>query len=358
MKKIYEKRINQIIDKLNKDNKDALIIQNNWDVLYLTGFYTSKNECILLISNNKLIFITDGRFINQFNQQVEGFDLIINKNKFQETKKLIKENKWDNLLFNFNEFSYQNILDLEINVDKSNNIKNYIKELRRKKTKEEIEYIKKAGQIAEKSLLKVLDKIKIGMSELEIQNLLNSEMINQGSERESFPTIIASGKDNGASPHGVPTERKIQEGDFITIDFGATYNNYISDITRTIAVGKVDEKMKYIYNQTLKAKNECVKLLKPGVNIKDIHNKANKIIKDAGYDFLHGVGHGIGLEVHELPFLNGSSEEILMVGDTHTIEPGIYVPGVCGVRIEDDYVITNDGNECLTPNVTTELITI
>ncbi|MDO5426873.1 MAG: Xaa-Pro peptidase family protein [Coriobacteriia bacterium] len=361
MKKDFENRIIKLRKILEEKNVDAILIYKNRDVLYTTGFYDKENNSVAIISKDKLIFMTDGRFVNQFHEQVEGFDLILFENifnKFEKVNEVLKENNINKYLVNFEAISYKDALSLDANIENVVDSTELITNFRRTKTEEEIKLTRKACDIAEQSLLFTLDQIKEGMTELEIQNILNSEMSRRGSSRVAFPTIVVSGPDNGASPHGVPTERKVQQGDFITIDFGATYQNYTSDITRTIAIGKVSDEMMEIYNQVLKAKTECVSMLKPGESTNKIHKHADSVLKEIGYDLVHGLGHGIGLENHELPKLTISTDYQLQVNDIHTIEPGIYAPGICGVRIEDDYLITDDGYECLTPNITNELITL
>lgn len=361
MKKMYEESIKKIRKELEEKNCDAILIFNHVDVLYLSGFYDKENNSVIIITKDKLIFMTDGRFVNQFNQQVDGYKLIeFNSpfSKFKDIYNLLIKLNVKSLMFNYQVLSYQNTIDLNIENIKTTNSFDLITNYRRNKKAEEIKYTKKACKIAEDSLLATIEQIKEGMTELQIQNILNSEMSKRGSLRQPFPTIIASGKENGASPHATPTDRKVEDGDFITIDFGAVYNNYSSDITRTISIGKPNEEMLKIYNKVKEVKESCVAMLKPGQNAKEIHMHATKMIEDFGYEFQHGLGHGIGLENHELPKLTKVSNEVLEVNDIHTIEPGIYVPGICGVRIEDDYLITENGYECLTPNITTDLITI
>lgn len=361
MKKMYEESIKKIRKVLKEKNCDALLVFNHVDVLYLSGFYDKENNSAIIITEDKLIFMTDGRFINQFHQQVEGFELIefgSTASKFEDIAKIIKRLNIKSLMFNYQVLSYQNTIDLGIDNLEIQDSLSFITDYRRTKQEEEIENTRKACKIAEDSLLATIEQIKEGLTELEIQNILNSEMSKRGSIRQAFPTIIASGKVNGASPHATPTDRKVEEGDFITIDFGAIYNNYSSDITRTIAIGKVSDEMMAIYNKVKEIKEKCEDMLKPGQSTKNVHMLATKMINDFGYEFMHGLGHGIGLENHELPRLAKVCDSKLKINDIHTIEPGIYVPGVCGVRIEDDYLITEDGYECLTPNITTKLITI
>jgi Xaa-Pro aminopeptidase len=174
-------------------------------------------------------------------------------------------------------------------------------------------------------------------------------MFSLGADGLAFETIVASGA-NGAKPHAVPSDNKIKSGDFVTIDFGARKDNYDSDMTRTVAVGEITKEMENIYNTVLFAHEKGRDALKPGVSCKEADAAARKVIEDAGYGeyFTHSLGHGVGIEIHESPRLSKTSTDILKVGDIVTVEPGIYIEGFCGVRIENMYVITRDGYENLT----------
>ena len=361
MKKIFEERINLIRKKLDENNCDAILVNKGSDVFYYTGFNAAGDKATLLISKDKLFFITDGRFIDQFKNEVEGFELLQNKvlgDTYLLLNNLVNKENIKSLLLSFNDISYKNSKELELDKLGIKDTGNLFHENRRIKNKEELEATRIACKINEEAFMATLDQIKEGQTEKEIRNILNNELMKRGSEGFAFPTIVGSGPINGALPHAIPTDRKVEEGDFITIDFGALYHRYSADNTRTIAIGKVDDELKKIYQIVLETKNECEKLVKPGVMARDVHNYAANKIREAGYELPHGLGHGIGIDNHELPRLNNSYDKAFKVNDLHTIEPGIYVLGKGGVRIEDDYRVTEDGVENLTPNITTELITI
>lgn len=361
MKKINEDFLKKIENSLEEKNCDAVILNQSSDVFYYTGFNSASNSATLFITKNKRVFITDGRFVNQFKEQVDGFDLVVNKklgDTYQLLKNIIKENNINNLLFSFNDLSYQNFKELELDNINLVDAGSLFQEIRRVKTEEELSHIKSACKINEEAFFATLDQIKPGLTEKDIRNILNNEIMTRGSEGFAFPTIVASGPTNGALPHAIPTDRKIEVGDFITIDFGAIKNRYKADNTRTIAVGEVNDELMKIYNIVLETKNECSKLVKPGVKTQEVHNYAANKIKDAGYELPHGLGHGLGVDNHELPRMANSYESTFKENDVITIEPGIYVLETGGVRIEDDYVVTKDGVENLTPNITTDLITI
>ncbi len=213
----------------------------------------------------------------------------------------------------------------------------------------ELEHMRKAQAIADKAFAEVLPRIQIGMSELELQAELIYCMYKNGAHGLSFDPIVVSGP-NSSMPHGVAGERKIQAGDFITMDFGVLYNGYCSDMTRTVAVGFVTEEMEKVYNTVLEAQLAGIAATKAGVPGQDIDGVARKVISDAGYGdyFGHCYGHSLGLEIHENPSPNGRNTEPMPLHAVGSAEPGIYLPGKCGGRIEDVTILTEDGCENIT----------
>ena len=213
----------------------------------------------------------------------------------------------------------------------------------------ELENMRKAQQIADKAFAEVLPRVKKGMSELELQAELIYCLYKNGAHGLSFDPIVVSGP-NSSMPHGVAGERKIQDGDFITMDFGVLYNGYCSDMTRTVAVGYATEEMKTVYNTVLAAQLAGLGISKAGVPGKDIDAAARDLITEAGYGpyFGHGYGHSVGLEIHEAPNPNSGNAEGMPAYAVASAEPGIYLPGKFGVRIEDCCVYLEDGIENLT----------
>ncbi len=224
-----------------------------------------------------------------------------------------------------------------------------IMSLRTIKDEFEQKAMRKAVAVAEQAIERLIPRIKIGQTEKQIASMLIQELMNAGSETSPFTPIVSAGP-NGAIPHAVPTDRKIQKGDFLVIDWGAVVEDYPSDITRTFAVGAVDAESQRIY-ETVKAANETAKMsARPGATGQDVDRAARGVIEDMGYGdhFIHRTGHGLGLEIHEPPFMMEGNTTPLDPGAVFTIEPGIYIRGKGGVRIEDDVIITSNGCESLT----------
>jgi len=217
------------------------------------------------------------------------------------------------------------------------------------KTPEELLIIAKAEAIGDKTFKHLLDYIKVGMTELEIADEVERTMRSLGAEGLSFPTIVVSGV-NSNQPHGEPSDRKIQEGDFLTLDIGCVYRGYCSDMTRTVAIGYATDEMKKIYDIVLEAQLAGLEMVKAGVKCFDVDKASRDVIEEAGYGefYIHGTGHGVGTEVHEPPTLNARSSEVLKENQAVTVEPGIYLPDKFGVRIEDLVIVTEFGYANLT----------
>ncbi len=221
--------------------------------------------------------------------------------------------------------------------------------LRAVKDTDEIAAMEKAVGVAERAIEKLLPQIKIGQTEKQVAALLTNLMMAEGAETVSFSPIVSTGP-NSASPHAVPTDRALAEGDFLVIDWGAYVDGYPSDITRTFAVGRVDPEMAHIYDVVRQANEQGKQAAQPGATGEAVDRAARDVIEDAGFGqyFIHRTGHGLGLEVHEVPSMVAGNREPLVAGNVFTVEPGIYLPGRGGVRIEDDVVITSDGRRSLT----------
>ncbi|WP_174734160.1 M24 family metallopeptidase [Mesobacillus harenae] len=349
-------KIQKLRTKFADNNVDGLLITSSYNRRYISGFTGTAGA--VLISGEKALFITDFRYMEQAAKQCEGFEIIQHKGAIQEeVAKQVQQLGIRKLGFEedhvtFSTFkSYDKAVEAELVP-----VSGAVEKLRLIKTDGEIKILKEAAEIADAAFKHITGFIRPGLTELEVSNELEFFMRRAGADSSSFDIIVASGY-RSALPHGVASEKVIESGDFITLDFGAYYKGYVSDITRTLAVGKPEDKLKEIYNIVLEAQLRGMAGIKPGMTGKEADALTRNLIVEKGYGeyFGHSTGHGIGLEVHEGPGLSFKSDVVLEPGMVVTVEPGIYIPGVGGVRIEDDTVITMNHNTSLTHS-TKELI--
>jgi len=328
---------------------DGILITSDYNRRYISNFTGTAG--VVLISEDKALFITDFRYVEQASKQAEGFTIVQHKGLIHEeiasqVKQLgIKKLGFEQDYVTYSSFqTYQKEIQAQLVP-----VTNLIENLRLIKTESEIKILKEAADIADAAFKHILDYIKPGLTELEVSNELEFFMRKCGATSSSFNTIVASGT-RSALPHGVASDKVIEKGDFVTLDYGALYKGYVSDITRTVAVGQPSEKLKEIYNIVLESQLLSIEKIKPGMTGIEADAIARDYITSHGYGeyFGHSLGHGIGLEVHEGPALSVRSDIVLKPGMVVTVEPGIYVPGLGGVRIEDDTLITDNSNETIT----------
>lgn len=322
---------------------DAIVVLSPYNRRYLSGFTGTSGS--LLITQDTKQLITDFRYIQQANSQAEDFE-IINQNgpMINKINELIQHGNYKNVgveadLITYNEYQALNTDEVQLS-----SIEGVIETIRMIKDDFEIKQIQKAADIVDETYEHILKWVKPGMTENEVNNEMEMFMRSKGATSSSFDTIVASGH-RGALPHGVASNKVIEEGDMITLDFGALYEGYVSDITRTFAIGEPKEEMKKIYNIVLESQLAALEQIKPGMTGKEADSIARDIISSYGYgeQFGHSLGHGIGLEVHEGPALSQKSDIVLEENMCVTLEPGIYVEGLGGVRIEDDVLVTKNG---------------
>ncbi|KAB2338483.1 aminopeptidase P family protein [Cytobacillus depressus] len=335
---------------------DGMLITSEFNRRYMTNFTGSAG--VVLISGESAQFITDFRYIEQASAECQGYEIVkhtgsIPNEVAEQAKKLgIKKLGFEQDHLTYSSFkAYEEAVQGEMVP-----VSSEIEKLRLIKSDAELKILKSAAEIADAAFTHILTFIRPGITELDVSNELEFFMRKAGAASSSFDIIVASGY-RSALPHGRASDKVIEKGDFVTLDYGAYYNGYISDITRTLAVGEPDEKLKEIYDIVLEAQLRGMNGLKPGLSCKEADALTRDYITEKGYGeyFGHSTGHGIGLEVHEGPSLSYKSDVILETGMVVTVEPGIYIPGLGGVRIEDDTVITKDHNQSLTHS-TKELI--
>ncbi len=340
-------RIESFIKKLPSNIDGALIISQQ-NRRYFTSFDSSDG--FLLITRQGSVFFTDSRYIEAARNTIKCCDVIEGTNVFSQMRDYLKARGAMNIAveaggitvaqFN-NLMKHSELQDFAVMCIPE--VDDAINEIRSVKSEDEIKLIKEAQAIAEKGFLHILDFIKEGRTEREIQLELDYYMLKNGAEALSFDTIAVSGI-NSSMPHGVPSYKPVKNGDFITMDFGAVKGGYHSDMTRTVAVGDVTDEQREIYSIVLKAQQGAIDAIAAGVNCADADRAAREIIENAGYGncFGHGTGHGVGIEIHEMPNLSPRSQSVLKAGNVVTAEPGIYIPGKFGVRIEDMVLVTED----------------
>lgn len=341
-------KIRSLREKMKLIDIDGMIVTNPINIRYITG---TNAEGIFLLTNKENILITDARYIEEVNNCITIGDEIIVYDVacvsdddylgfFSECSKIgLEENhvtyaKYQNYVRKFR---------LRETVDTNYLIEN----MRMIKDDNEIADIRKACEITDNCFRYLLDFIKIGMTEKDISLEIEKYFIKNGADGVAFETVVASGE-NSSKPHAVPTDRKIQDGDCIVIDFGAKYNGYCSDMTRTIFIGDVDEETKNLYNFILGCQTRVTEKIKDNAEGKLIAKSLENEFSNRNYSMIHALGHGVGLDVHEIPILSAKSCFTLKENMIVTNEPGIYVPGKLGIRIEDTILVNKMSSEVLT----------
>lgn len=345
-----KKRFSEIQNLLNAN--EALLVTSDSNRLYFTGFKSSAG--IVLITKKNVDFLIDFRYFEKAQNTVKHCNVALLTKLSIQLPELIKKYNVDTLYLEtgyttVNDYQFYKELLKNCTVSTDKKLDEAIIKARSIKSDAEIKNIKEAQRITDDTFKYILNKIRPGVTEIDLMLDMEFYLRRQGSEGVSFDFIVVSGK-NSSLPHGVPTEKTIENGDFITMDFGAVINGYHSDMTRTVAMGKVTEQQRLVYNTVLEAQNRAFAAIKPGVVCKEIDRAARNFIDNNGFAgcFGHGLGHSVGIEIHEAPSFNTTDTTILQPGMVITVEPGIYLPGQFGVRIEDMIAITENGFENLT----------
>ena len=333
------------------DEVDGLLLTSPYSRYYSAEFEIS--EGVAIVTKKGCRYYTDSRYIESAQNGIQGFEVLEVNRENPYTKQLndaIREFGVTNLGY---EEEYLTVAELQTYESKLEaKLTPYSSKLNRFRiVKEDWEFqlMRKAQEITDKAFSEVITRIKVGMTEKDLQAELIYCLYKNGGDGLAFDPIVVSGP-NTSLPHGVAGDRVIREGDFITMDFGAAYKGYCSDMTRTVAVGYATEEMKKVYETVLAAQKAGIAMSRAGVTGKEIDGTARKVIADAGYGqyFGHGYGHGLGLEVHEMPSVSVGGTEPMPVNTICSAEPGIYLPGKFGVRIEDVVIFGENGCEDIT----------
>jgi Xaa-Pro aminopeptidase len=351
-------QLTAIREIFGQNSYDAFMVSNDVNRRYLSGFDGSAGT--LLISQEKAYLVTDFRYIEQATVQAEDFEVKKRGDDLhQSMAQLLAECGWSKIAFESKQVSYAEYIEMK---DKLGveliPLDGAVEKLRMIKNKGELEILRSGAHELDNAFSYICTRLRPGVTEKEIDLELEFYLRRNGAEAASFRFIVASGE-RGALPHGAATTKQLAHGELVTIDFGAVYNGYATDMTRTVAIGSTDQRQREIYGIVEKARSAAAAFVKPGIKANEADQVARDIIEKAGYGsyFGHGLGHGVGLETHEQPTLNPRSTTVLEPGMVVTVEPGIYLPGWGGVRIEDMVLVTADGAELLTRSPR-ELITI
>jgi Xaa-Pro aminopeptidase len=348
----YLARREKLRKALKKSGADALLITSFVNVTYLTGF-TGDDSYLLLDADGEII-ISDGRYSTQLELECPGIEVDIRRpgvNILNAVTRLVSDAKIGRLAIEADSMTVAAREKLAEKLPKVElgSTSGMVERLRQIKDKDEIAEIRRAVWQAERAFGVIRASMRGDQSEKEIADALEHQFRLFGSKCSGFPPIVAVGP-RGALPHAMPTEKKVCESDFVLIDWGASQGLYKSDLTRVLVTGKISPKLRRVYGVVLSAQTQAIAAIRPGIAAHEVDAVARGVIKDAGFSraFNHGLGHGVGLEIHEGPRLAAKSSAILKPGMVITVEPGIYLPDWGGVRIEDDVLVTRTGHEVLT----------
>lgn len=348
---MFEQRRNKLAQRLKEYHLDACILVPGPNLYYFTGLKLKQSERLtlaLLTKEGELVLVVPQVELSKA-ESVENSRIFWYSDEQGPRKALLEAKAALGQLGKVGvEYGHMRVMELKaveaLAATSMEDVSGIIDSLRMYKDLQEIEQLQKAVKIIEESLDATLSYIKAGVSELEIAAQLEYEMRKRGSEGTPFDTIVASGY-RGALPHGRASNKIIQSGELVVLDFGAMYGGYVGDITRTIAVGQISDELKEIYEVVREAQQAAVAAIQPGITAHTVDETARNIIREKGYGqyFTHRTGHGIGLDGHEEPYIMQNSQLILKPGMAFTVEPGIYLPNKGGVRIEDNIVVTENG---------------
>jgi len=340
-------RLNKVRRVLKEQQLDAYLVTKPENRMYLSGF--SGSSGMLYITATQALLLTDFRYVEQAGDQAPLFEVVQYATPAIDTlNRVIMSSSAKRVGFEGNHLTVQQFNDFSQHTHEVEWIPLNIDKLRCVKNEDEVALLRKAAAIADAAFLHILSFIKPGVCERDIGIELDVYMRRMGATKNAFDFIVASGV-RSALPHGLASSKVIQTGEMVTLDFGCVFQHYHSDITRTVAVGEVPPTLQHIYRIVAQAQQVVLESIRPGLKCAAVDKIARDIITAHGYGqyFGHGLGHGVGLAIHEEPRLSPSDDTFLEPGMIVTVEPGIYIPNVGGVRIEDMILITADGCETL-----------
>lgn len=346
-------RIGKVLTVMENKGIDGLFLISDPNIRYLSGF--TGSESFVFITAARKYFITDGRYTEQAEKECPGFSIIEWRKGEKSLEKILnelaEELKIKKIGFEEEHLKYEMFKRLEKSLSGVELVptKGTVEEVRYVKDEKEIDNIRKAADFADQAFAKILNFIKPGLTEKRVACELEYYLGMTGSDGSGFPPILVSGI-NTSLPHGIPSDKIIKEGDFVTMDFGGIYQGYPSDMTRTIVVGKADDEQKRVYSIVKEAQQAALDVIKAGISGAIPDERVREIFGREGLEekFRHGLGHGVGLEIHEKPYMGKTCKDTLKENCVVTVEPGLYIPNWGGVRIEDTVVIKRDSVEIIT----------
>ena len=344
------RRLGRLRSLVERQDLDALLVTNPENRRYISGF---TGEGLLLISPGDACLVTDGRYATQAGLEAPDWRALPSKTLSSKAlSEVCREQHLTRIGFEKNDVTFQQFEKFQADFSGLDlrPVMGLVESLRLIKDIEEIAMIQEAGVVAGAAFYYVIGHICAGQTEREIASRIDYFLRSRGDGPPAFETIVAAGE-RGAMPHGRATPGKIMSGQMVVMDFGACCQGYMSDITRTVCVGRSDDKQRHVYGVVLDAQLSALDHVRPGVIASQVDEVARRVITEAGYGdyFTHSLGHGVGLNIHESPRLAPKQEIVLKAGMIVTVEPGIYIPGWGGVRIEDTVLVTETGCEVLTP---------
>lgn len=344
-----QRRVETVREHLRKLSLDGLMVTHLPNVHYLSGFTGSSGTCLIL--PDRAYFVSDGRYLTQSRQEVIGMEILIGADSHLEIMKK------KGVLGNGRSVGFEGDHTSVALMEKMTTLfpscrweatSRLVEKIAAVKDEEEIRLIRKAVEITDDVFDQIVPELRPGVQEREIAAKISYITRMLGADGDAFSPIVASGP-NSALPHAVPSERELQEGDFVVLDFGARYGGYHADMTRTVVIGSASDRHRDIYDAVREAQSRTCRSLRAGMSCREADSVARDIISQRGYgeQFVHSTGHGLGLEVHTLPRLSQLSDDSLHENYVVTVEPGVYIPDWGGVRIEDDVIVKAYGCEIL-----------
>jgi Xaa-Pro aminopeptidase len=352
---MHKKRIDALIGKLPKNNIDALLVTKPENIFYLTSFLADR--VVIVVNAKKNFAVTDFIYEEAASKYLSGFEIFTAKDKSEFLKTIslaldkfkIKKLGFEAPALNF---AYYKTIKRAVKKKELVATEDIVESMREIKEKKEISALKRALKITEGTFKEVKKRLRSGITELEVSRRIKETFMKKGADGYPFEPIVAT-QPSSSQPHYLPGAKRLGRNKFILLDFGAKLGGYNSDLTRMCALGKITPKFKKLYNIIIAAQKRAIERIRPGVKIRDIDLAARQYIARKGFGkyFGHNLGHGIGLEIHERPVISSSNKGILKEGMVFTVEPGIYLPGYGGLRIEDMVLVTKKGCEVLTDDI-------